>query len=146
MFQSSASAVGPAGEGYQWRVHVCPLRTLSLFTVALWVSWTQYLLSFRSRCFRELSPRYKSEKLGHEIRGLNLSLLMEALWLLSHYMLMLVCPNYMLPRIGYDKIAPHPLLPIFSVKCMWATHSAHFWISFRGKNLPFVAVDLVCPW
>ena len=81
--------------------------------------------------------------------GLNPSLLREKLGIVSSFPLCVdACVSQLcvIKNGVYDKIVSHPLLSIFFLfHQMCTSHSAGFWISFREKNVPYVAVDLVGP-
>lgn len=54
-----------------------PLGTVSAFTLALWFSWMQAVLAFKTRCFGVLSLRWKSSKLGCSVCSSHLLLLRQ---------------------------------------------------------------------
>lgn len=108
------------------------LRTVSLFTIVLWILWAQVLLAFRARVLGTLW--WKSSRLGQYMLSSDPLLLREELGVLNACCCSGFMARLLQPFLLFDK-------GFFSFACC----SASFWISFK-VNCAMYSCRLMCPW
>lgn len=126
-------------------VRLSPLWTISHFTVALWVLWTQALLTFKARCFGGCLSGAGLKSFGVWCRFKPFAPLGEV-W---HFEFSPHCES---PHHGWglwwgcvSASRIHFDMGFFLIYAMCRSHSASFGV-FSEEIVPHAAVDLVWLW
>ena len=121
---------------------VNPLRTVSPFTVALWVSWMKAPLAFKARCFwvRLSGSGLKSWGTKSRVQAFCYSRGSSRLWVFSW--LWLARPGL---GLWWDCVSASPIHFTFLICPMCRIHSARVFFPPRG-NRSVCSYRFVCPW
>lgn len=119
------------GPGVGKSMQVNPLRTVSPFTVALWVSWMKAPLAFKARCFwvRLSGSGLKSWGTKSRVQAFCYSRRSSRLWVFSW--LWLARPGL---GLWWDCVSASPIHFTFLICPMCRIHSARVFFPPRGNR------------